>query len=72
MQSQAEFRFIATKNPKKQGARRMNELGYRPIQAWVTPIEHAALKSAAQRMRKSLARFVIEASLLVANGLPLS
>lgn len=50
----------------------MRELGYKPIMLWVTPLEHALLKAVAKRLSTTVVRFVVDAAVERANGLPLS
>jgi hypothetical protein len=58
----------AGRNPKKRGAQRMKEMGYRHIQLWLDPEESAACNRASRKDGKRLATWIREMAVLVATG----
>jgi|HubBroStandDraft_1064217.scaffolds.fasta_scaffold552667_1 hypothetical protein len=61
--------MIKKKNSSKSGTARMLELGYSPIQLWLSPLLRSLLKKAAAEAKQSMARYALEA---IAATLPIA
>lgn len=60
--------IAAGRHPKKKGAMRMQEMGYRQVQLWLDQSELAVINKAAKKDGKRLATWIRQMSLLVAQG----
>lgn len=55
------------KKPKLTGAKRMMELGKRPVQCWFSKSDYAKIELEARRTRQAVATFVRRAAQRAAN-----
>lgn len=58
----------AGRNPKRKGAMRMREMGYRQVQLWLDAKEAEAINKASRKDGKRLSTWIREMIFLVATG----
>lgn len=60
--------IAAGRNPRKRGAQRMAEMGYRQVQLWFSREEFGVIDRASRKDGKKVATWIREMMLLVAAG----